>query len=722
MKRTLYNLLGIFIFILCALPDSAQTVKIDSLTALLPDLKGEKLSSVYLELAKEYSYIDPSKIIYYANLALPIALENKDEKQECSIYLLLGAGSIFSGNFEAGREYTEKGMAIARKIDDQKSIVIAMNSMAAYKMNLGHYDEALELFKKSLAKAQELGLDDQVAKVQLNIGSVLTTRGDRISGLRYLMAALNYYEKKKDTKIEARILNNVAVNYHYWKDYNKALEYYQKTLAINKKLNDFVGQAVVLNNIGEIYKDKQKYKEAIPYYTEVIHLSDSIEMGNYYKAYGWIGLAEVYLKMDDYRNSRRYVGLALAIFKEVKMQEGIANANLILAQINYHQGFQDLALHQIDSCQELANSSGVIDLQQRSYYVKSLILRKQGKYKDAYENLKQYALITDTLYSQERTNNFSQLRSELEMTQKQNEIELLQKDNQIKDLLIKKQKSNTLILSLGMVFLFVVFLIMLSYIKSRKKANDLLTEKNRKIGLQHTELVKVNETKDKFMSIIGHDLRNPIGAFKDVIGQLADFPEMFTEELRQQIINELRDEAESTYFLLDNLLSWAKSQKDAISYKPDRLEVAAVVKNNVLLNSRFSEGKKIKVSTAVESGLLAYADHNMVNLIFRNLISNAIKFTDDGGSVHITAESQQNLITISVNDSGIGIPKENIDKLFDPNAHVSTYGTKHEKGSGLGLLLCKEFVETNGGTLTVESEKGKGTTFTFTLKKYDGSI
>ena len=189
MKRTLYNLLGIFIFILCALPDSAQTVKIDSLTALLPDLKGEKLSSVYLELAKEYSYIDPSKIIYYANLALPIALENKDEKQECSIYLLLGAGSIFSGNFEAGREYTEKGMAIARKIDDQKSIVIAMNSMAAYKMNLGHYDEALELFKKSLAKAQELGLDDQVAKVQLNIGSVLTTRGDRISGLRYLMSS-----------------------------------------------------------------------------------------------------------------------------------------------------------------------------------------------------------------------------------------------------------------------------------------------------------------------------------------------------------------------------------------------------------------------------------------------------------------------------------------------------------------------------------------------------
>ncbi|WP_163717182.1 tetratricopeptide repeat-containing sensor histidine kinase [Mangrovibacterium lignilyticum] len=722
MKRTLYKFICLVVFSLSALISYSQTAKIDSLSALLPQVKGEELADLYLELSKEYSFVDPSKTIYYGKLALPIALEHHNREQECACYLRIGAGHIFTGNFEEGKAFSEKALALAKELEDEESVVMAMNSLAAYHMNLGHYSESFDLFFSSLKKAQELGLDDRVATIELNIGSILTTRGDRVNGLRYLLKSLSYYEQHNDEKIQARILNNVAVNYHYWKDYDKALEYYEKTLEVDKRLNDFVGQSAVLNNIGEIYKDKGLFDKAIPYYNEVIHIADSIDMGDYYKAYGWIGLAEVYLKKKEFRNSDHYIGLALSIFEEVKMQEGIATANLFLAQISYNLNYLDQALRQINVCLDIAKTCGIIDLEQQAYLIKSQILDRKGKSKEAYENLKQYTVITDTLYSQERTSAFTQAKAEMEMTQKQSEIELLQKDNQIKDLKIKKQTSNTLILSLGIASLFVVFLVMLSYIKSRKKANDLLTEKNRKIGLQHKELLKVNETKDKFMSIIGHDLRNPIGAFKDVIGQLADFPEMFTEELRRQIINELRDEAESTYFLLDNLLSWAKSQKDTINYKPEKLDIPTLVKNNIQLNFRASESKKIRVVTEFEGDLVAYADHNMVNLILRNLISNAIKFTESGGLVQVLAKLEGDFLAISVKDSGIGISQSDLPKLFDSTAHITTYGTNHETGSGLGLLLCKEFVEANGGVIKVESKKGKGSTFTFTLKQYSDTI
>ncbi|WP_372775743.1 tetratricopeptide repeat protein [Mangrovibacterium sp.] len=722
MKRVLEKLVYIVVFLICALNCYSQTAKIDSRSALIPQLDGKELVEVYIDLSKEYQYLDPSKVIEYGKIALDIASENRDRPGETKAHLIIGAGYMLSGNFEEGRINTEKGRELAEEIGDQQLIMQGQITMASYYMNHGRYPKALELYHEALAKAVELKLDDKIAIIQLNIGSVLTAKGDRVSGLRYLLNALEYYRKKEDSNIEARILNNIAVNYHSWKDYDRALEYYLETYELNKRLNDFVGQAIVLNNIGEIYKDKGVYEKAISYYNQVIQISDSIQSGDFDRAYAWLGLGEVYMLKDDFENSDRYLDLALSTFVEVKMQDGIANTKYVLSQVSLEKNHLEQALKQINETRDLAKECGVIDLEQQSCQLKAQILNRLGRYKEAYACMEEYSNISDSLYNRERMSNFAQVRSEMDFAQKQKEVELLQKDNQIKDLEIKKHKYSTLILSLGIVSLILISLVMLYFISERKKANDLLTFKNRKIGLQHQELLKVNETKDKFMSIIGHDLRNPIGAFKDVIGQLADFPDMFPEELRQQIINELRDEAESTYFLLDNLLSWAKNQKDTISFKPERLDLSSLVKSNILLNSRFAESKKIKVITKLEGELLAYADFNMVNLIFRNLLSNAIKFTGSGGSINVTANEQNDFLMISVQDTGVGISPDDLSKIFNPNDHVSTYGTNHEKGSGLGLLLCKEFVDANGGTISVDSVQGEGSTFSFTLKRYKDTI
>ena len=722
MNRIFHKIYQVAIFLLFSFVCQAQSVAIDSLLRVLPTLKGENLSRAYLEISKEYAYIDPAKVIEYANLAMPIIQENQDREQEAFANLLLGAGYLYSGNFEDARIFTEKGLSVAKEIRHEEYTCMGLNSLAAYHMNIGEYDLSMQLFLETVERAKAAGLEERAATAQLNLGSILTNMGERTRGLSYLMESLKFFETQNNPKVVARILNNVAVNYHTWKDYDRALEFYQKTLTTYQSIKDFVGQVVVNNNIGEIYKDKKDYQKALPYYLRTIEIADSVGVGDYYKAYGWIGLAEAYQLMGRYSQSRENANLALDVFDRLKMQEGVSTAKLILARLNLSEGYLDQALMDVNQSLDLSEKIGIADLQKGAFAVKSDILEKQGHYKEAFAILKLYAQMADTLHTQERSNDLAQMRAELEMSEKQNEIELLQKDNQIKDLQINRQQIQSRYLFLTVGLLILVFIVMLSYMKAKKDANDLVQRKSNQIKVQHEELVRVNETKDKFLSIIGHDLRNPIGAFKDVLAQLADFPEMFTDELRQQITKELRDEAESTYFLLDNLLSWAKSQQKNIVYRPERLDIKTLVENNFLLNSRFSGSKNIRLISKLKGNPEVYADQNMVSLILRNLISNAIKFTREGGEVTVSAEEKGDWVAVSVTDTGIGIPKEQQSDLFSGSKLITTYGTNHEKGSGLGLRLCQEFVDIHGGKITLLSEPGQGSAFTFTLKKYKDSI
>ena len=695
----------------------SQNSKIDSISNALPLLKGISLADAYLELSKEYMYITPQKTVEYAKLAIPIIKIEGDLSKESYANLLIGAGHLFSGNFEEGKNFTEMGLEVAYDTDNLENICVGLNSLAVYHMNVGDYETSIELFQETIKTAESAGLVDRAASARFNLGSILTNRGERTKGLRLLIQALDYFEDKGDDKITTRILNNIAVNYHSWGMIDQALEYYQKAKKLYAGSADAVGRVVVLNNIGEIYKDKTNYDEAIGIFKEIVSIADSADIGEYYKAFGWLGLAETYVKSGRHALARENARKSLKVYEETSMQEGIANAKLVLSQVFLNENNYFEALIYCDASIEIASASGIQQLLQRSYLVKSQIFEKSGQHKLALEAYQSYSELTDSLYEGKHSLELAQLRAELDLNEKQTEIDLLQKNNQIKDLQINRQKNQTRFLIIGMGLLIVVFVLTLIYSKTRKKANELLQLMNKQIYDQHEELKRVNETKDKFLSIIGHDLRNPIGAFKDVISQLADYPEMFSDELRTQILNELRVEAESTYFLLDNLLSWAKSQKSSIKFEPEKLDLHATINNNILLNSRFSEGKRIKLTASLNGNKEVYADQNMVNLILRNLISNSIKFTPESGEVNVKTADHGEFVEISVVDNGVGIPPNDIPRLFEKENHVSTYGTNHEKGSGLGLLLCKEFVDKNGGKIWVDSKVGKGSTFSFTLRK-----
>jgi PAS domain S-box-containing protein len=248
----------------------------------------------------------------------------------------------------------------------------------------------------------------------------------------------------------------------------------------------------------------------------------------------------------------------------------------------------------------------------------------------------------------------------------------------------------------------------------RQKAAEL-AELNLKLKESEKELKALNASKDKFFSIIAHDLRSPFATILGLAELLTEGMDSLTKEEIKLMFDDMFKSAKSTFNLLENILQWAGVKTRKISYNPLNFDLKEAVDKIVDLYSNSAVHKKIILTSEIKANICVYGDINMVELVIRNLISNAIKFTDAGGEIKVSAIAEEDFIRITVIDNGIGIPRDKIEKLFLIEENTSTPGTRDEKGSGLGLILCKEFVEINKGKMRVESELKTGSKFSFTL-------
>ena len=229
------------------------------------------------------------------------------------------------------------------------------------------------------------------------------------------------------------------------------------------------------------------------------------------------------------------------------------------------------------------------------------------------------------------------------------------------------------------------------------------------------DLRQANATKDRFFSIIAHDLKNPITALIMGSQMIVDRFEQLGAEKVRHYARLIYDSSRSSMNLLENLLQWARAQTGSIQHEPVLFDLAESVHETLRLVDQNAGAKRIALEPKVEQPLTVHADANMVRTVLRNLLTNAIKFTPEGGRVTVRARRENGSVRVAVQDTGVGIPPDDIDKLFRIDVSHTTPGTAREKGTGLGLILCKEFVELNGGRLWVESEAGKGSEFSFSL-------
>lgn len=251
-----------------------------------------------------------------------------------------------------------------------------------------------------------------------------------------------------------------------------------------------------------------------------------------------------------------------------------------------------------------------------------------------------------------------------------------------------------------------------------KLSRDAIVEYNIELKAAQDELKALNANKDKFFSIIAHDLRGPFSGFMGLSELLTeDFDQLDKKEV-VQIGESLNKAAKRLFALIENLLEWSRAQMGRIDFNPSNIDIQDAVTRVTQVFKDTAESKSINLINLVPKDMYVLADNNMMNTILRNLTSNAIKFTHREGTVTYSAASiDEKFIEVSVMDSGVGMTEDAMDKIFRLDAKHSTPGTEKEQGTGLGLLLCKEFVEKHGGTINVKSVVGEGTTFTFTLPK-----
>jgi signal transduction histidine kinase len=338
--------------------------------------------------------------------------------------------------------------------------------------------------------------------------------------------------------------------------------------------------------------------------------------------------------------------------------------------------------------------------------------------------------MADSAKNSETIQSITRIESELKF-EKERELEkIIQTNKELETQLeLNRQKqSRNVALIAGFALLLIAGIVYRNYllkskdnVKLREQKEEITTQKE-EIQTQHDRIEALNKTKDRFFAIIAHDLKNPLGGvykLSEVIQ--TDYETMETEKLNTYLFH-LRNSAEKAYILLENLLQWATLQLGKISVSRKVFNLIEVIRDNTDLLAGYASQKNISIQHESCNECVVYADPDLTNTVIRNLLTNALKFTPENGSVKIKVNFEANYWIVSITDTGIGISGDDQKLLFNLASQSKNIGTSKEKGTGLGLILCKEFTELNGGKIWLESELGKGSTFFVSIPKLSESI
>jgi len=690
---------------------SSQTNKLDSLKNEIPNVQGVDQAKLDIEIATELFYLDPVEAISYCDKAIEIASKGQFPQQLAEALVIKSGAMMISGQAEKGYALADSAIHLSSELDAPLVYCKALNIKAMYFFYMSNFDEALKLYQETNAIAKENDFLELAAKVQVNIGSIYTEQGDYVKGIKAYKEALEFYREKDDKHVMAVLYGNIGTNYSLWLPPARAREYYSQAERLYEEINEPIAKATTLNNIGDTYSEEENFTKAVEYYKKALE-----ELGkstnSVVAAVFQIGLGEAYLKLNDLEKAKKYSEQALVSFSRSSHSEGIARSKAVLGGIKIKEGDYPAADRLLKEALEIAETNEIKDLQAELYGDFANLKTLEKNFKAALEYTKAHFAIRDSLLNKYKGHQLNELLAEMEVTQKESEINILQKDSAIKSLEIKRKSSLVFALIFVIIVLLILSTVILYFQRLRHKTLQLVKVQNQQISQQNDKLKVAGEMQNKILSIIGHDLVTPVGGLKELLNLVDDNPKTFTEEDLLSLVPSMKSAVDNTYFLLTNLLSWAKSQGDNYNVEIAGCNVLDVVNQNLSILKNSIAQKSIEVELNVKDDLMIQFDKNMFGMVVRNLISNAVKFTPRNGKICIYTEEQNGKLTFCVKDTGIGISVENQKKLFSQE-HVSTFGTDNEKGTGLGLGLCKEFVEKNNSELMVQSEENEGSLFSF---------
>jgi len=586
------------------------------------------------------------------------------------------AGNILErmGQPEKALVYLEKARALATKLQDSTSYLEIMLGSASAQRRLQMYDQTIELY----------------------------------------FHLLDYIKHDTNNKVLPKIYNGLAINYLELRQKEKARDHFLKALhyAYLDK-NPIYFRTILFSNLSNLYLKNFEMTDSAIYYGRMAVQSAEKENNPFIGAF--VNLGNVFEENGDMDSALFYYKKAekLPSMQFLNMERAAVQINIgyiLYREKNYPQALGYLNKG-IIAARESGNKLFELIAQQTLFHIDSIT----GNYLSAIARQQEMARLNDSIQNQKTIDRVNELTIAYETDLIEKERDALLQQTTLNERIIANQEYVMWLSGLVSVLLLLIVLLFQRHKKRLRKINNELEQKNQILLEQKKSLQDLNNTKDKFFSIIAHDLRSP---FNILVGYLdlldKEFDDFSADELKA-IIKKLKGASNNTLYLLENLLEWARSQRGLIKHTPMEINLKDLAKEVLELLKNRAYAKNIDIQLDIEESCIVTADHHMTYTIFLNLINNAIKFTQKGGQIKIYCTKQKDALKVCVEDNGIGIPKEQQAGLMSLSNTYTTKGTENEKGTGLGLIMCRDFISIMGGKLEFTSEPGKGSCFCFSL-------
>ncbi len=604
---------------------------------------------------------------------------------------------------------SKEALTLSKAIGYRKGEIAAQIGIGDYYSDQGIHEKGILYFGKALKTAQDLGNDNLLLLAENRLAGEYEYQGDYAMALREMLKGIEIAKRLDDREMLSVFHENIALLYSNQKDYEEAIYYLKISKKLNEEIGDEVFSAYTHANMASVYAEDHQYDYAM------FNVNISISIFEKHQIMDWLAYAyetkgKTYLRQEKYKWALYWYNQSEMLHNKsvddarakIDLLQGLSETNLGLQKDSIAETY---ALGAYKSSKRLKVKKGMKDASKTLYE----LYKKKNDYTKALGYHELFQKFSDTLSRNESKKSLLMLKTRVSHEkQKQDLIDKSEKA------LAEQKKYVTGVLGVVLVMVIITFLVKRSE-RIQKNLNKELTSKTTQLENNEQELLEINETKDKLFSIIGHDLRGPIGAFQGLLG-LFKKGEVDQDEFLS-FIPKLKADIDHISFTLNNLLSWGQTQMNGTITKPSVVDLENIVSVNISLLSEIAFGKSIRMVNKVDEGTLIWSDPDQIDIVVRNLISNALKFTPKNGSVTVSAFEREEHWEVSVQDTGVGIDEETQKRLFAKNSNVTTYGTNNEKGTGLGLTLCREMVENNEGSIWVSSILGEGTCFMFTLPK-----
>jgi signal transduction histidine kinase len=578
--------------------------------------------------------------------------------------------------------------------------------------------------RKSFEFAEEaLKLSLEVQHVQgeayayRNLASAYFLQEYFFSGYEFVEKAILLFEQEQDSVGLANCYITLGNFFRRQLFYGKAAEYQQKAVEIFEKKEFKERHAVALHNLadnqfrmGQLEVAKANFYRAL----QLIKGKESLLLvSSCHRGLGLIALAE-----GQTEEAEKYLQLVIDWSKELginSQKEATIETYSALATIARTRNNAEKELEYLTEAMVLAKEYVYPKVLQQTYLELMGFHIRQGNNDASYQLLREFIHEQSRLDTLQLNDWYELAETSLSMqrVKKQNDALLLETIQKNQEIALQKNRNGFLVITMSLLLVFLVILLFLN--RKSRKFTQLLEAQNWVIEEKSSKLEASNEAKSKFFSIVSHDIKSPVNSLKGFVGLLKNHYASMKPEDIEKILEDLEKSLQNTIDLADHLILWAKSQMDQLPFQKSEVELEPIVASNIELFSKQLEDKNIQVQMHVSPEARVYGDRESINFMVRNLLHNAIKFCPIGAQIEVLGHLNGSQYQLEIANEGEAIPEQQMQQMFKPGTGHSTKGTAGEKGTGLGLVLVKEFVDKNGGTITVKNRATNGVVFTVGL-------